>query len=96
MAPYLTTLINGAGWKAGFPRVISNTDMDGLIQTSKGGVPKLAAIQDVTCDMKGNLEFVDRHCTIDEPHFVGPAGILISTIDILPTELGMFTWRNLH
>lgn len=62
--------------------------MDALIGASPGGVPKLAAIQDVTCDMKGNLEFIDRHCTIDLPHYVGPAGILISTVDILPTELG--------
>lgn len=52
------------------------------------GRPKLAAIQDVTCDLGGNLEFVDRHTTIDQPYFEGPGGILISTVDILPTELG--------
>jgi hypothetical protein len=50
VAPYLTGLINGAGWKTGFPRIISNEDMERLIAES-GGVPKLAAIQDVTCDM---------------------------------------------
>lgn len=31
---------------------------------------------------------VDRATTIDTPYFEGPAGILINTIDILPTELG--------
>ena len=31
---------------------------------------------------------VDRATTIDTPYFEGPAGILISTVDILPTELG--------
>lgn len=39
---------------------------------------------------QGNLEFVDRHTKIDAPHFVGPGGMLMSAIDILPTELGSF------
>lgn len=30
---------------------------------------------------------MDRHTTIDQPSFEGPGGILISTTDILPTEL---------
>ena len=54
IAPYLTTLINGAGWQNGFPRVITNADMEGLIQQS-GGKPKLVAIQDVTCDIRVGL-----------------------------------------
>jgi hypothetical protein len=37
--------------------------------------------------MQGGLEFVDRHTTIDAPYFVGQGGVLISTTDILPTEL---------
>jgi alpha-aminoadipic semialdehyde synthase len=36
---------------------------------------------------QGGLEFVDRHTTIDQPSFEGPGGVLISTTDILPTEL---------
>ena len=51
IAPYLTTLINGAGWKADFPRVMTDEDIEGLIQRSHGA-PKLAAVQDVTCDLK--------------------------------------------
>ncbi len=31
---------------------------------------------------------IDRATTIDTPYYEGPAGILISTVDILPTELG--------
>jgi hypothetical protein len=37
--------------------------------------------------LQGGLEFVDRHTTIDSPYAEGPGGILISTIDILPSEL---------
>ena len=91
-APYLTTLINGAGWRPGFPRIITSEGMDELVAASAGW-PSLCAIQDVTCDLKGNLEFVDRHTTIDKPYFEGPGGMLISTVDILPTELGEF-FRN--
>lgn len=78
--------------------------MQGLIDSS-GGEPRLAAIQDVSCDLKvcrtggiawgqaddqGGLEFVDRHTTIDAPYFEGLGGVLISTTDILPTELREF------
>jgi hypothetical protein len=34
--------------------VISNADMEGLIKAS-GGTPKLAAVQDVTCDLKASF-----------------------------------------
>ncbi|ORY32502.1 putative Saccharopine dehydrogenase [Naematelia encephala] len=81
IAPFLTTLINGAGWQIGFPSIMSNADMVSL------GRSKLAAVQDITADLKGNLEFVDRHTTIDQPYFEGPNGILVSVVDILPTEL---------
>lgn len=51
IAPYLTCLINGAGWQPGYPRTMTNGDLDGLIQKS-GGQAKLVAVQDVACDLK--------------------------------------------
>jgi alpha-aminoadipic semialdehyde synthase len=51
IAPYLTTLINGAGWQPGFPRLVTNADLEGLIQR-QGGQTKLVAVQDVACDLK--------------------------------------------
>lgn len=41
------------------------------------------------CSLKiqGGLEFADRHTSIDAPYFEGPARILVSTTDILPTEM---------
>jgi len=65
---------------------MSNVDLETPI-TSNAGRPKLVAVQDITCDIKGNLEFVDRHTTIDQPYFDGPGELLISAVDILPTEL---------
>ncbi|WVQ99333.1 hypothetical protein IAU59_006466 [Kwoniella sp. CBS 9459] len=86
IAPHLTTIINGVGWSSKFPRTMSNTDLESLIN-SAGGKQKLVAVQDVTCDKEGGFQFVDQFTTIDEPYSEGPNGILISSIDILPTEL---------
>nr|XP_018263129.1 alpha-aminoadipic semialdehyde synthase [Kwoniella dejecticola CBS 10117]OBR85287.1 alpha-aminoadipic semialdehyde synthase [Kwoniella dejecticola CBS 10117] len=86
IAPYLTTIINGVGWSSKFPRTISNDEMSALLDSS-GGRQKLVAVQDITCDKEGGLEFVNQFTTIDEPYFQGPGGMLISSIDILPSEL---------
>ena len=51
IAPHLTTLINGSGWQTGFPPILSNSDMDHLLN-STSEPHKLVAIQDVTCDIK--------------------------------------------
>nr|XP_019046253.1 alpha-aminoadipic semialdehyde synthase [Kwoniella bestiolae CBS 10118]OCF25183.1 alpha-aminoadipic semialdehyde synthase [Kwoniella bestiolae CBS 10118] len=88
IAPYLTTIINGVGWSSTFPRTISNSDLPLFLGASdEGQKQKLVAVQDITCDKEGGLEFVNQFTTIDEPYFEGPGGILISSIDILPTEL---------
>ncbi|RXK35397.1 hypothetical protein M231_07341 [Tremella mesenterica] len=86
ITPYLTTLINGVGWNDGFPPVMSTSDLNTLVD-AEAGKQKLVVVQDVTCDLHGGLEFVDKHTTIDQPHFIGPGGVLISTTDILPAEM---------
>ncbi|KAK8864339.1 hypothetical protein IAR55_001586 [Kwoniella newhampshirensis] len=86
IAPFLTTLINGVGWSAGYPRTMSTEDLSGLFDRT-GGKQKLVAVQDISCDKEGGLEFVKKYTTIDERYFEGPNGMLISSIDILPTEL---------
>lgn len=48
---------------------------------------KWVAVQDITCDVEGALEFMNHYTTIDEPVFEGPGGILIGSTDVLPTEL---------
>ncbi|ORX36707.1 Saccharopine dehydrogenase-domain-containing protein [Kockovaella imperatae] len=89
IAPHLTTLINGQGWSKGFPRILDNAQMEAQVARAKrdGSKPKLIAVQDITCDINGNLEFMDRSTTIDQPYYDGPGGVMISSIDILPSEL---------
>lgn len=54
IAPHLTGLINGVGWQSGFPRTMTQRDVDGLLASSNGEL-RLAAIQDVSCDLKVSL-----------------------------------------
>ncbi|KAK4684901.1 alpha-aminoadipic semialdehyde synthase, partial [Tremellales sp. Uapishka_1] len=86
IAPYLTTLIHGAGWQSGYPRMMTTSEMDSLV-CSQGDRRKWIALQDISCDIGGGLEFVNQHTTIDKPYYEGSGGLLVSTIDILPTEL---------
>ncbi|WVQ72546.1 hypothetical protein IAR50_002103 [Cryptococcus sp. DSM 104548] len=86
IAPHLTTIINGVGWSKHYPRTISSSDLATLLRKEKGQ-QKLVAVQDISCDQNGGLEFVDQFTTIDNPHYEGPGGILINSIDILPAEL---------
>ena len=56
IAPHLTTLVNGIGWKPGFPRMISDDDLKAA--NTEGGSAtnqKLIAVQDITCDIKVSL-----------------------------------------
>lgn len=49
IAPHLTTLINGVGWSKGFPRAITSSSLNKLIE-KENGKQKLVAVQDITCD----------------------------------------------
>jgi alpha-aminoadipic semialdehyde synthase len=51
IAPYLTGLVNGVGWQTGSPRTMTQRDIENLVSSSKGSM-RLAAIQDVSCDLK--------------------------------------------
>jgi alpha-aminoadipic semialdehyde synthase len=55
IAPHLTGLINGVGWQSGFPRTMTQRDIDGLLASSNGEL-RLAALQDVSCDLKVGLQ----------------------------------------
>ncbi|KZT50477.1 hypothetical protein CALCODRAFT_444572 [Calocera cornea HHB12733] len=96
VAPYVSIIVNGAGWHPGFPRLMDNTQLaEALHGAWSIGPGRLGAISDVTCDLEGGLEFVTKASTIDDPFFTAkppgsPAshpGTQIVSIDILPTEL---------
>ncbi|CAE6481146.1 unnamed protein product [Rhizoctonia solani] len=88
VAPYTSLLVNGAGWKPGYPRLVSNADLPRVIALAKGvGLGRFAAIADVSCDFEGGLEFVTHPTTICAPIYQHPLGPHLMTVEILPAEL---------
>ncbi|KIJ37526.1 hypothetical protein M422DRAFT_211260 [Sphaerobolus stellatus SS14] len=93
IAPYATLLINGAGWQPGFPRLMTNEQLFQVQQRSRNisSYGRFRTVADVSCDVNGGLEFVDRSTTIDSPFYTalptGAAGIQIMSVDILPSQV---------
>ncbi|KAG9033233.1 hypothetical protein FRB95_000412 [Tulasnella sp. JGI-2019a] len=70
IAPYTTVLINGAGWSQGFPRLLTTNQLSTAIGLARNvGKGRFRTIADISCDISGGIEFVDRSCTIDDPFF---------------------------
>ncbi|KAG9087808.1 hypothetical protein FRC06_002352 [Ceratobasidium sp. 370] len=88
IAPYTSLLINGAGWKHGFPRLVSNDDLPRVVAMAKQvGPGRFGSIADVSCDFEGGLEFVTHPTSICAPIYRHTLGPHLMTIEILPAEL---------
>lgn len=95
IAPYSTTIINGIYWEPKYPRLITKEQMKQIRLNEES---KLLTIADISCDIEGPFEFMNKASTIDEPFYYYDAvkdsynnstghGIQIMSIDNLPTEL---------
>ncbi|KAL1219562.1 Alpha-aminoadipic semialdehyde synthase [Cardamine amara subsp. amara] len=94
IAPYTSVLVNCMYWEKRFPRLLSIRQLQDL---TTQGCP-LVGICDITCDIGGSIEFVNRATLIDSPFFrfnssnnsyyddMDGDGVLCMAIDILPTE----------
>lgn len=94
--PQLTILMNCMYWDDNYPRIVTK---DYLEKLYSNGEPKLKVIGDVTCDPDGSIEATHKGTEIEDPIFVynpltrKPAmgasgdGVLIMSVDILPSEL---------
>ncbi|KAK3159292.1 hypothetical protein QOZ80_2AG0148270 [Eleusine coracana subsp. coracana] len=94
IAPYASVIVNCMYWERRFPRLLS---IDHLKQLMKNGCP-LVGISDITCDVGGSIEFVDKSTSIERPFFrYNPStnsyhddmegdGVICLAVDILPTE----------
>ncbi|XP_048619279.1 alpha-aminoadipic semialdehyde synthase [Brassica napus] len=65
IAPYTSVLVNCMYWEKKFPRLLSTKQIQDL---SAKGCP-LVGICDITCDIGGSIEFVNRATSIDSPFF---------------------------
>ncbi|KAA1474028.1 hypothetical protein DENSPDRAFT_780814 [Dentipellis sp. KUC8613] len=78
IAPYLTLLLQGAGWGPAFPRLLTTEQLP--------LAKRLAAVGDIACDLHGGLEFVSRATTIDKPSY-DVNDVAVVAVDILPASL---------
>lgn len=63
-------LINGAGWSQGFPRLLTTPQLSQALTLARTvGRGRFRTIADISCDISGGIEFVNRSCTIDDPFF---------------------------
>ncbi|KAJ3805773.1 Saccharopine dehydrogenase-domain-containing protein [Lentinula aff. lateritia] len=74
IAPYLTLLLNGAGWAPGYPKMMSEEGVktagnviDGMDENTGKG--RFAVVGDISCDPYGGLEFVTHATTLSNPFY---------------------------
>lgn len=67
LAPYATAVINCMYWERRFPRLLSNQQLRELAQ--RPGGMKLLGVADITCDVEGSIECLNRSTNIEKPFF---------------------------
>ncbi|KAF8825645.1 hypothetical protein HHX47_DHR6000188 [Lentinula edodes] len=74
IAPYLTLLLNGAGWAPGYPKMMSEEGVktagnviDEMDENKRKG--RFAVVGDISCDPYGGLEFVTHATTLSMPFY---------------------------
>jgi alpha-aminoadipic semialdehyde synthase len=94
--PYTRVLLNGMYWEAKYPRLISTRQAKDLI--AKDQFP-LIAVGDISCDIKGSVEFLIKSTSISDPTYVyniltgeyrdnviHGEGVAMLAVDHLPAE----------
>ncbi|CAI9098422.1 OLC1v1035066C1 [Oldenlandia corymbosa var. corymbosa] len=94
IAPYASVIVNCMYWEKRFPQLLSTEQLKEL---KMKGCP-LVGICDITCDIGGSVEIVNKTTSIDFPFFrynplnntshddLEGDGVICSAVDILPTE----------
>ncbi|KAH9306499.1 hypothetical protein KI387_010903, partial [Taxus chinensis] len=95
IAPYASVIVNCMYWEKRFPRLLTNKQMQDLKLASN----RLLGVADITCDIGGSIECLDRTTSIERPFFrydplngsynedMNGEGVIFLAVDILPTEL---------
>lgn len=104
IAPYASAIVNCIYWEKRYPRLLTNeqlqkiTSADKKINTRDFSY-RLIGIADITCDIGGSIECVNRTTSIEQPFFrynptsdsyfddMNGEGIILLAVDNLPTEL---------
>ncbi|MFA5972785.1 MAG: bifunctional lysine ketoglutarate reductase /saccharopine dehydrogenase family protein [Lentimicrobiaceae bacterium] len=94
--PHIDMLINCIYWDARYPKLVTKDYLEKLFAS---GTPKLKVIGDISCDVNGSVECTEKGTEIEDPIFVYHPGtrthtmghkgdgLLVMSVDILPSEL---------
>ena len=64
IAPFSSVIINGIYWEEKYPRLLTKKQLKSTLGTSR-----LLVIADISCDLDGSIEFMNKASTIDEPFY---------------------------
>ena len=67
IAPYATMIVNGIFWDERYPRLLTIEQTRELALQNR---LRLLQVADISCDIKGSLEFVSHATSIDKPFFM--------------------------
>mmetsp|Transcript_26945 Transcript_26945/g.86625 ORF Transcript_26945/g.86625 Transcript_26945/m.86625 type:complete len:1038 (-) Transcript_26945:1363-4476(-) len=96
VAPYVSVLLNCMYWDNKFPRLLTKRQTEELVHS---GNWRMVALGDISCDIKGGVEWFSKSTAIDSPYYLYDAeadlvhdnvddeGTLIMGIENLPAEL---------
>eukprot|EP00804_Cyclotella_cryptica_P020809 CCRYP_019250-RD/>CCRYP_019250-RD protein AED:0.09 eAED:0.09 QI:158/0.81/0.91/1/0.90/0.91/12/496/1041 len=103
VAPLCNVLINGIYWDERYPRLLTKAEASELYENGSNNrhVVRLYVLGDISCDIEGSIEFLEKTTSIDKPFFswnpttnevsddISDEGIAVMGVDILPTELSV-------
>lgn len=93
--PYIDIVANGIYWEEPYPRLITKKELQNVWDSN---IQRPKVIGDISCDVKGSVEFTERTCDPGDPYYLYnvPSGELMSSLtgngpilmanEILPTE----------
>jgi len=99
LIPYLSALFHCIYWEEKFPKLLSLSAAKQLTDENKF---RIQGICDVTCDVNGSIELLQKHTTIDHPFYyistndftivddinaINQHSVLYQALDHLPCEL---------
>lgn len=94
--PHFDMLINCIYWDVRYPKLVTKEYLEKMFAS---GTPKLKVIGDISCDVNGSIECTEKGTEIEDPIFVYHPGtrtqtmghkgdgVLVMSVDILPSEL---------
>jgi alpha-aminoadipic semialdehyde synthase len=98
-ANYINVIMNCLYWDSKFPKILTLEECKYYAQK---GEFRLNAVSDITCDMNGSIELLQKYTSIEKPFYIidsvtntindcftsiGPTSVLYHAVDHLPAEL---------